>query len=182
VKIYTRTGDGGETSLMGAGRVSKDHLRVMAYGDVDEANAAIGLARTTDPRDLADELLTAIQQDLFAIGGALATPEPDRVGAAQRAKVVVAAERVTALEAAIDAADAELPPLTSFVLPGGTAKAAALHLARTVCRRAERTVVHLSHMEHVPDEVIVYLNRLSDLLFTLARLANHRAGVEERSW
>ncbi len=182
MKIYTRTGDGGETSLMGAGRVSKDHLRVMAYGDVDETNAAIGFARTTGPRDLADELLTAVQQDLFAIGGALATPEPDRVGAAQRAKVVVAAERVTALEAAIDAADAELPPLTSFVLPGGTAKASALHLARTVCRRAERTVVHLSHMEHVPDEVIVYLNRLSDLLFTLARLANHRAGVEERSW
>ena len=143
MKIYTRTGDGGETSLMGAGRVSKDHLRVMAYGDVDEANAAVGLARTTGPRDLADDLLTAIQRDLFAIGGALATPEPERVGAAQRAKVVVAPERIAALESAIDAADAELPPLTAFVLPGGTAKAATLHVARTVCRRAERTVVHL---------------------------------------
>jgi len=129
VKIYTRTGDGGETSLMGAGRVPKDHLRVRAYGDVDEANAAVGLARTTAPRDLADDLLTAIQHDLFTIGGALATPEPDRVGAAQRVKVVVAAERISALEAAIDAADTELPALKAFVLPGGTPKAAALHLA-----------------------------------------------------
>lgn len=167
---------------MGAGRVSKDHLRVMAYGDVDEANAAVGLARTTEPRDLADELLTVIQRDLFAIGGALATPEPDRVGAVQRAKVAVAAERIAALEAAIDAAEAELPPLTAFILPGGTVKASTLHVARTVCRRAERTVVHLSHMEHVPDEVIIYLNRLSDLLFTLARLANHRAGVADVTW
>jgi len=182
VKIYTRTGDGGETSLMGAGRVPKDHLRVRAYGDVDEANAAVGLARTTAPRDLADDLLTAIQHDLFTIGGALATPEPDRVGAAQRVKVVVAAERISALEAAIDAADTELPALKAFVLPGGTPKAAALHLARTVCRRAERTVVHLSHTEHVPDEVLVYLNRLSDLLFTLARLANLRARVDDVTW
>ena len=182
VKIYTRTGDSGETSLMGAGRVSKDHLRVMAYGDVDETNAAVGLARTTEPTDLADELLTAVQRDLFAIGGALATPEPERVGAVQRAKVAVAPERIAALEQAIDAADAELPPLTAFVLPGGTAKAATLHVARTVCRRAERTVVHLSHTEHVPEEVVVYLNRLSDLLFTLARLANHRARVADVTW
>ena len=182
VKIYTRTGDSGETSLMGAGRVSKDHLRVMAYGDVDETNAAVGLARTTEPTDLADELLTAVQRDLFAIGGALATPEPECVGAVQRAKVAVAPERIAALEQAIDAADAELPPLTAFVLPGGTAKAATLHVARTVCRRAERTVVHLSHTEHVPEEVVVYLNRLSDLLFTLARLANHRARVADVTW
>ena len=182
MKIYTKTGDTGETSLMGAGRVPKDHQRVAAYGDVDETSAAIGLARTTEPRDLADDLLAAIQRDLFAIGGALATPEPERVGAAQRAKVVVSPERVRALESAIDAADTELPPLRAFVLPGGTPKAAALHLARAVCRRAERSVVHLAHAEPVPAEVIVYLNRLSDCLFTLARLANHRAGSADATW
>jgi cob(I)alamin adenosyltransferase len=182
VKIYTRTGDAGETSLMGAGRVSKDHLRVMAYGDVDEANAVIGLARTTEPHAFAEDVLSAIQRDLFAIGGTLATPEPERVAAAQREKVAVAPDRIAALERAIDDADAELAPLTAFVLPGGTPKAAALHAARTVCRRAERTAVHLSHTEHVPDEVLVYLNRLSDLLFTLARLANHRARVADATW
>ena len=182
MKIYTKTGDSGETALMGAGRVPKDHLRVAAYGDVDETSAAIGLARTTAPQDLADELLAAIQRDLFAIGGALATPEPERVGAAQRAKVVVDPARVSALESAIDAADVELPPLRAFVLPGGTPKAAALHVARAVCRRAERSVVHLSHAEAVPGEVIVYLNRLSDYLFTLARLANHRAGAKDATW
>ena len=182
MKIYTRTGDTGETSLMGAGRVPKDHQRVAAYGDVDETSAAIGLARTTEPRDLADDLLAAIQRDLFTIGGALATPEPERVGAAQRAKVAVSPERVSALEAAIDAADTELPPLRAFVLPGGTPKAAALHLARAVCRRAERSAVHLAHAESVPAEVIIYLNRLSDLLFTLARLANHRARAADATW
>ena len=182
MKIYTRTGDGGETSLMGAGRVSKDHLRVMAYGDVDEVNAAIGLALTTEPHAFAEAVLTAIQYDLFAIGGALATPEPERVGSVQRAKVAVSPDRIAALEHAIDTADAELPALTAFVLPGGTPKGAALHVARTICRRAERTAVHLSHTEHVPVEVLVYLNRLSDLLFTLARLANHRAGVADATW
>jgi cob(I)alamin adenosyltransferase len=182
VKIYTKTGDRGETSLMGGGRVSKDHARVLAYGDVDEANAALGVARTTVPTDLADGLLASIQQDLFTIGGALATPEPERLRQQQRSKVVVPPERIAALERAIDEADGELPPLQAFVLPGGTPKATAFHLARTVCRRAERTVVHLSHQEEVPDEVVVYLNRLSDLLFTLARLANHRAGVQDVTW
>jgi cob(I)alamin adenosyltransferase len=167
---------------MGGGRVSKDHIRVSAYGDVDETNAAIGLARVTAPADFASDLLTAIQHDLFTIGGSLATPEPERLKQQQRHKVVVEAARITALEAAIDAADLELTPLRAFVLPGGTAKAGALHLARTVCRRAERTVVHLGHLEHVPEEVLVYLNRLSDLLFTLARLANHRGGVADVTW
>jgi len=182
MKIYTKTGDGGETSLMGGGRVSKDHIRVSAYGDVDETNAAIGLARVTAPTDFEADLLATIQHDLFTIGGSLATPEPDRLKQQQRDKVIVPADRIVALEAAIDAADRELPPLTAFVLPGGTPKAAALHLARTICRRAERTVVHLGHLEHVPEEVLVYLNRLSDLLFTLARLANHRAGVADVTW
>jgi len=182
VKIYTRTGDEGETSLMGGGRVAKDHLRVAAYGDVDETNAAIGLVRSTAPADFEDALLGDVQRDLFAIGGALATPEPERLKPRQRDKVVIDAGRVEALERAIDACDAELAPLTAFVLPGGCAKAAALHLARTVCRRAERTTVHLAHVEHVPDDVLVYLNRLSDLLFTLARLANHRAGIADVHW
>ena len=182
VKIYTKTGDGGETSLMGAGRVPKDHRRVAAYGDVDETNAAIGVARAAAPADVADGLLAAVQRDLFAIGGALATPEPARVGAAQQAKVVVGPEGVAALERAIDEADAALPPLKAFVLPGGTARAAALHQARTVCRRAERSVVHLAREEQVPPEIVAYLNRLSDLLFTLARLANHNANVKDEIW
>ena len=182
MKIYTKTGDGGETALLGGGRVSKDHIRVHAYGEVDEANAALGVARTTAPTDLADELLAAVQRDLFAIGGRLATPEPELLHAPQRAKVAVAPERIAALERAIDEAVAELPPLTAFVLPGGTSKAAALHLARAVSRRAERAVVRLSHVEEVPPEILVYLNRLSDLLFVLARLANHRAGAGDVSW
>lgn len=182
MKIYTKTGDGGETALLGGGRVSKDHIRVHAYGEVDEANAALGVARTTAPTDLADELLAAIQRDLLAIGGRLATPEPERLHSPQRTKLAVAPERIAALERAIDEAVAELPPLTAFVLPGGSPKAAALHLARAVSRRAERAVVRLRHVEEVPPEVLVYLNRLSDLLFALARLANHRAGASDVSW
>lgn len=166
---------------MGGGRVPKDHARVMAYGDVDETNAAIGLARSTAPA-LLDDLLGAVQRDLFSIGGALATPEPERLRSAQRDKMVVAPERVAALEAAIDDAERELPALTSFVLPAGSPKAAALHLARTVCRRAERSVVQLSRQDQVIPEIIVYLNRLSDLLFVLARLANHRSGVRDVIW
>lgn len=182
MKIYTKTGDGGETALLGGGRVSKDHIRVDAYGEVDEANAALGAARTTAPTDLADDLLAAIQRDLFALGGRLASPEPGRLQASQRAKVAVAPDRIGAIERAIDDAVAELPPLKAFVLPGGAPKAAALHLARAVCRRAERAVVRLGHVEEVPPEILVYLNRLSDLLFVLARLANHRAGTGDVSW
>jgi cob(I)alamin adenosyltransferase len=181
-RIYTKTGDAGDTGLVGGGRVSKDHVRVHAYGEIDETNAALGAVRTTAPTELFGELLTAVQRDLFTIGGRLATPEPERLRAAQRDKVAVPPARIAALEAAIDAADAELPPLRAFVLPGGTPKAAVLHLARAVCRRAERSVVHLSHVQDVPPEVLVYLNRLSDLLFTLARLANHRAGCPDVTW
>ena len=182
MKIYTKTGDGGKTALMGGGRVTKDHVRVAAYGDVDETNACIGLVRTAAPADFADDLLGAIQKDLFAIGGALATPAPSRLKAAQKNKMIVPKQRVRALEAAIDEADRELSALKSFVLPGGTPKAAALHLARTVCRRAERSVVRLTRSAKVPAEIVAYLNRLSDLLFTLARLANRRAGVSDVTW
>jgi cob(I)alamin adenosyltransferase len=181
VKIYTRTGDTGETALFGGGRVRKDHPRTSAYGDVDELNSAIGVARATGPAELFDELLDGIQRDLFAIGGRLATPEPKKVAKAI-AKAVLPPERVASFERAMDDAEGELPPLRAFVLPGGTPKAAALHLARTVCRRAERSVVRLAREESAPPEILVYLNRLSDLLFTLARLANHRAGVVDLTW
>lgn len=181
MKIYTKTGDSGETGLFGGGRVRKDHPRTTAYGDVDELNSVIGLARATAPVELFDDLLEAVQRDLFAIGGRLATPEPDKVAKAI-AKAVLPPERAESFERVMDDAEAELPPLRAFVLPGGTSKAAALHLARTVCRRAERSAVHLAHEDEVPPEILVYLNRLSDFLFTLARLANHRAGSRDITW
>jgi cob(I)alamin adenosyltransferase len=181
VKIYTKTGDAGDTGLFGGGRVSKDHPRTAAYGDVDELNSAIGLARATAPVELFDDLLEAVQRDLFSIGGRLATPEPEKVAKAMK-KAVLPPERAESFEQVMDDAERELPPLDAFVLPGGTSKAAALHLARTVCRRAERSVVHLARQDEAPPEILVYLNRLSDLLFTLARLANHRAGSPDITW
>ena len=181
MKIYTKTGDAGETGLFGGGRVPKDDPRVEAYGDVDELNSAIGMARATAPVDFHDALLESIQRDLFAIGGQLATPDPEKVRAALE-KAELSEERVRVMEAAMDAAELELPPLRAFVLPAGTAKAAAFHLARTICRRAERNVVTLSHSAEVHELFIVYLNRLSDLLFTLARLANHREGRGDVTW
>ena len=181
MRIYTRTGDEGETGLFGGGRVKKDHPRTAAYGDVDELNSVLGLARATDPAGLFDDLLETVQRDLFAIGGRLATPEPEKVAKTME-KAVLPPERATSFERVMDDAERELPPLRAFVLPGGTPKAAALHLARTVCRRAERSVVHLARGDEVPPEILVYLNRLSDLLFTLARLANHRAGSADVTW
>jgi cob(I)alamin adenosyltransferase len=181
MKIYTRSGDEGDTGLFGGGRVPKDHARVAAYGDVDELNSAIGMVRAAAPAELFDALLASVQRDLFAIGGHLATPDPERVTRALE-KAALSEDRVAEFERAIDAADQELPPLKAFVLPAGTAKAAALHLARTVCRRAERSVVRLAREAEVHALFIVYLNRLSDLLFTLARLANHRAGIGDTTW
>jgi cob(I)alamin adenosyltransferase len=181
VKIYTKTGDRGETALFGGGRVPKDHPRVCAYGDVDELNSSIGAAMACAPVEFEAPLLESIQRDLFAIGGRLASPEPEKVARAL-IKAAIADERVAALESAIDRADTEIAPLKAFVLPSGTPKAAAFHQARTVCRRAERSVVTLDHAEGVPPVILTYLNRLSDLLFTLARLANHRAGVADRTW
>jgi cob(I)alamin adenosyltransferase len=181
MKIYTRTGDAGETGLFGGGRVPKDHVRVQAYGDVDELNSAIGVARATVPNQLFDEQLEAIQRDLFALGGQLATPDPVKVqGALEKAELTEA--RVAKFESIMDEAERELPELRAFVLPAGTPKAAALHLARTVCRRAERSVVSLAHQSELPDLFVRYLNRLSDLLFTLARLANHREGKGDVTW
>jgi cob(I)alamin adenosyltransferase len=181
MRIYTRTGDGGETALFGGGRVSKHHLRVMAYGDVDELNSALGAAMATPPAEAEHELLEQIQRDLFAIGGQLASPEPSRVREAL-AKARIDERRIAEMEAVMDRADAALPTLTSFILPGGCPRAAAFHVVRTVCRRAERSVVALHEREPVAPIILTYLNRLSDLLFTLARLANHRAGVADRVW
>ena len=181
MKIYTKTGDGGETALFGGGRVSKHHARVMAYGDVDELNTVLGVAMTADPIAFQRELLEQIQRDLFSIGGQLATPEPGRVEKAL-AKAHIDEASVTHLERAIDAADAVTPPLASFVLPGGSPKGAALHHARAVCRRAERQVVGLHAATPVPPIILTYLNRLSDLLFVLARLANHEAGTADPTW
>ena len=180
-KIYTRTGDAGDTALFGGGRVGKDDVRVDAYGDVDELNAALGLARAIELMPRVDNVLVPVQHDLFAIGALLATPDRGRMQE-QLAKARLDEARVAELEAAIDAGDAELEPLKAFILPGGTAKAAALHVARTVCRRAERRVVALAREVEVPALVVMYLNRLSDLLFVLARVANRRAGAGEAEW
>jgi cob(I)alamin adenosyltransferase len=178
-RIYTRTGDEGDTGLFGGGRVPKSHLRVAAYGEVDELNAAIGWARSrADDPDIGHRL-QAVQRDLFAVGGHLATP-PGARSAAHLPGLPRARPRE--FEAWIDAIEAEVGPLDSFILPGGSETSAALHLARTVCRRAERAVVALLQAESVDADILVYLNRLSDLLFELARLANHRSGVPDTPW
>ena len=181
MKIYTKTGDTGDTGLFGGGRVAKNHPRVEAYGDVDELNAMLGMVRAADPMPRVDEVLVPIQRDLFAIGALLATPDRDKMQK-HLDKARVDDARVAELERAIDDGDAELEPLKSLIVPGGTPKAAALHVARTVCRRAERRVVELATDTEIPQVVVIYLNRLSDLLFTLARVANRRAGAGEVTW
>jgi cob(I)alamin adenosyltransferase len=181
VRIYTKSGDGGETSLFGGERVPKDHYRVAAYGDVDELNSSIGAAVAAEPANLEHDLLTGVQRDLFSLGAQLATPNREKVAKALE-RTVVAEARVGELEGAIDRIQDELPELSSFILPGGTPKSAWLHHARSVCRRAERSIVALARAEEVPAIALVYLNRLSDLLFVLARLANDRAGVPDTKW
>ena len=179
MKIYTRTGDRGETALFDNSRVSKADARVDAYGEVDELNAVLGVARSalTD-RDLQDPI-EQIQRDLFAVGAKLADPSSRIAG--RVTKAAVTDTDVERLERTIDALEATLPPLRRFILPGGGAAGAALHHARTVCRRAERRVVALG-ANAVEPLVVVYLNRLSDLLFVMARAANHRAGAGETEW
>jgi cob(I)alamin adenosyltransferase len=180
VPIYTGGGDRGETGLFGGGRVSKDDLRVEAYGAVDELNAVLGLARTMPLPGEIDALLGRIQDSLFVLGADLATP-PDATARADR--VVRLDERAGhALEPEIDRLEAGLAPLRTFILPGGSPAGAALHLARTVCRRAERRAVSLARKEGISPGVIVYLNRLSDLLFVMARSANAHAGIPEAPW
>jgi cob(I)alamin adenosyltransferase len=179
VKIYTKTGDDGTTSLFDGTRVSKTHPRVVAYGTVDELNAQLGVAIAAAlPAELADRA-SAIQRDLFALGARLADPR-HRI-AARVEKVVIDEAAIARLEGWIDAMEAELPPLRHFLLPGGSAAGAALHAARTVCRRAEVQTLAIG-ADEVEPLVLIYLNRLSDLLFVMARTANHRAGVPEQIW
>ena len=179
MKIYTKTGDGGETSLVDGSRIRKDHARVAAFGDVDELNAGIGAARIHADAELS-QLLEGVQRDLFAIGAQVADPRAQV--ASRKEKAALAPSRIVDLERAIDAREAQMPPLTAFILPGGTPLAASLHVARTVCRRAERSILALGRTDPVDPLIVVYLNRLSDLLFVLARQANHVAGRPEPKW
>ncbi|MBA2306436.1 MAG: cob(I)yrinic acid a,c-diamide adenosyltransferase [Acidobacteria bacterium] len=180
MKIYTRTGDAGDTGLFDGTRVPKSDPRVATYGDVDELNAWLGLARAALDRPDDHELsamLERMQRDLFALGSRLADPSHKIAGRVTKAAIIP--DDVTRLENWIDALEKELPPLRRFILPGGSSAGAALHVARTVCRRAERAMVALGGLE---PELLVYINRVSDLLFVMARAANHRAGDPEIEW
>jgi cob(I)alamin adenosyltransferase len=178
MRLYTRTGDEGQTSLFGGARVSKADSRIEACGEVDELNAWLGLVRVSALDADVDAALDGIQRDLFAVGAAVADPEGRRPGQADRAGI--GRDDVLRLEGLIDRFDAEPPPLTRFILPGGAGDGAAIHVARAVCRRAERRIAAL---QPAPDaEVLRYVNRLSDLLFALARAVNHRAGLAESPW
>jgi cob(I)alamin adenosyltransferase len=179
LKIYTKTGDAGQTSLFDQTRVSKADTRVDAYGEVDELNACLGAARAAAADDDLGAVIAAIQEELFAVGARLADPSSRIAARVTKAAVTMAA--VERMEQTIDRLEAELPPLRRFILPGGSPQGAMLHFARTVCRRAERRVVALG-AEAVDPIVTVYLNRLSDLLFVMARAANHRARVPEIEW
>ena len=179
MKIYTKTGDAGETSFFGGARVSKADPRVDAYGEVDELNACLGVVVAAGVDTDVAEALAAIQADLFAVGARLADPASRIAG--RVTKAAVGESHVERLEQTIDRLEAEAPPLRHFILPGGSPAGAHLHLARTVCRRAERHVVGLGP-DAVEPSVVVYLNRLSDLLFVMARAVNHRAGAPETKW
>ena len=181
MKIYTRTGDTGTTGLFGGDRVPKHHLRIEAYGTVDETNAFLGLARDRAAGDVAladlHPVLQRLQRELFVLGADLATPLNAKASVPR-----IETDHVAALETLIDRFDSQVPPLKHFILPGGSSVATALHITRTVCRRAERCTVALRDREPVNPQAIIYLNRLSDLLFVLARWANRQAGVDEEAW
>jgi cob(I)alamin adenosyltransferase len=179
MKIYTKTGDDGETSLFGGERVKKSDARVDAYGCVDETNALLGVARSAGTSAALDASLERIQSQLFVLGAELATPLGHRT---RLGLPPIDASQIAELEAEIDRLEADLPPLRSFVLPAGSAAASALHHARTVCRRAERGVVAVQEEAQLRSELIIYLNRLSDLLFVMARHANLTAGVPDVAW
>ena len=176
VKIYTRTGDAGETGLFDGTRVSKADARVATYGDVDELNAWLGLARVTLDAPLAG-MIEQIQRDLFALGARLADPSHKIAG--RVTKAAITPDDSARLEGWIDTLEADLPPLRRFILPGGSPAGGALHVSRTVCRRAERAMVALGDVD---PELLIYINRLSDLLFVMARAANHAAGTPEVEW
>lgn len=177
MKLYTKRGDDGHTDLIGGARVSKSHLRVGAYGSVDELNATIGLALADCEIDAINAGLITVQCRLFDLGADLATPDSTKAPPCR-----INADHIAELEAQIDAASDQLEPLRHFILPGGTVLSARLHIARTVCRRAEREVVALAEYAAVDPLATIYLNRLADLLFALARMANAKAGVPDVPW
>ncbi len=177
MKIYTKTGDSGDTGLFGGPRVRKDAVRIEAFGTVDELNATLGVVRAEAPPDEIDPLLERIQNQLFDVGSELATPDP-----AAHALATIGGGQIAGLEQAIDQYEARLVPLSEFILPGGTRAAAYLHLSRCTCRRAERLVVRLAAEESISPSLVTYLNRLSDLLFVLARFANQSEGVADVAW
>lgn len=177
MKIYTKTGDKGETGLWGGGRIGKDSVRITAYGTVDECNALLGIVRTFDLGRQLDDMLAQIQNQLFVVGSDLATP-----GDQETAISRVSQDSVRQLERWIDQLEESLPSIKRFILPGGSKPASYLHLARTVCRRAERWAVTLLRDEPAAEQAAIYLNRLSDLLFVAARTANLQAGIDDRFW
>jgi cob(I)alamin adenosyltransferase len=180
-RIYTRAGDDGTTGLFGGGRVRKDDVRVDAYGEVDELNACVGFALSIATDEWLEERLRQVQRDLFALGAHLATPAP-RGNRRQPSLPDLPGARIAAMEMWMDEASATLEPLRAFILPGGDQAASALHLARTVCRRAERRVITLAAQEPIDPEIVTYLNRLSDFLFIAARRSNRVAGVADIPW
>ncbi len=182
MKIYTKGGDTGQTSLFGGERVSKSAPRVRAYGEVDELNSVLGVAATEIAHDDLMAMLRVIQSSLFDLGGELATRAGDAKGERGRGAARVSDRDVAELEGWIDALEAELEPLRNFILPGGIKGAALLHLARTVCRRAERELIALREVEDIDAVLVRYLNRLSDLIFVMARAMNRRADVAEPQW
>ncbi len=181
MKIYTRTGDKGTTALFGGERVPKTHRRIEAYGTIDEVNSLVGLARahlgTGDRTAPADHILSNVQSDLFIVGADLATPSESKARVPR-----VTSEHIARLESDIDALEKDLDPLKRFILPGGSMAGSVLHVARTVCRRAERLVLRAAEDEDVGATTAVYLNRLSDLLFVAARWVNKREGVQDTPW
>ncbi|MBM2840670.1 MAG: ATP:cob(I)alamin adenosyltransferase [Bacteroidetes bacterium] len=178
MKIYTKTGDKGDTSLFGGQRVPKDALRIEAYGTVDELNSVLGIIRADNANAGIDKILGHVQNQLFNLGADLATPRTNEKKSIKR----IEPKDAQALEKFIDSLEPKLKPLRNFILPGGLPTAARLQFARTVCRRAERIVVRLSRNEDIGENITIYLNRLSDLLFVLARYANHVANVPETRW
>ncbi len=180
MKIYTKKGDKGETSLFRGGRISKASLRVRAYGTVDELNSFIGFARSQKLSDKIDEALDKAQHDLFVIGSDLSTGFEKE--SASKTELRLPKDSQAFLENAIDEMETELEPLKNFILPGGTQTASALHIARTICRRAERECVELAQSENINPHIIIYLNRLSDFLFDAARYENKIAGKRDVIW
>jgi len=182
MKIYTRTGDEGITGLFGGGRVAKHDPRIVALGAIDELNAALGVVRAVGLPESIEPIVARLQDQLFQFGAEVATPKANRAATSLRQTKSLQESDVAQLEQDIDACEASLPPLQAFILPGGTPAAAQLHLARAICRRAERDLASLNRQAPVADILLKYLNRTSDLLFVLARTANVAAGVAETQW